>query len=1046
MADNNLARSRNDVPDFFADGDPLAELARIVGYEERVVAKPDPLSVPAASVTAERRDPVFNLEDELLREFERYDAPRLDPVDDLGVAEPVAPATVSHQDAVVEPGFNANDIQAPSQSPAESADVAVEKAAFAPSEPWHAGAVDAVSQAFSRPAAVSHPMEQTEDDGFDFVSPMDFGLVEPEAELPVNAPAEPVTAVDSASYTQPAPSSEMDTVAFDNFDLAEELETSIVAAPTAQPVPEVRRKESFTPSFRMPLANFRSGAGVVSDRLVEQKVEAPAPVAVAPKGEDQPFQNWSFAPGASAPIVTAAVAAPILTALGEPMVAASAPVAKPSTETPLAGPAESIAANVAVASTPEPKVEAETNQFSALDELLYDVDRYSATSRVEAPQVAVAPIVESKAAAFAAPTPVAPAAAVDLLDDDLDPFADVEFELALDDLELDLADMVGEENRKIEEPVRSQVAPQAPSAPVVAASVVEPLAAAATPVVPVAAPAASAPAFVAASVAAAPVVPAPQPVQQAPVVAARNDERFEQDDDLAFDPALISESEEQPEAIADLDVPALPVTEVEEPPLYRNDYDLDIDAELASLLESPETAASLRGEDAPAQPVAAPVQAAAAASASGQSIYSDLDDFERALEEDFRRSLATPLQASDERHADQGAYMQDLDGEQSGRSVRRWIAPLAAVGILAVCGAGAYAWLGSSVTGAGGNGEPIVIAADSEPVKVAPVNPGGKTVPNQDKAVYDRVAGAAAQTPRQEQLISSSEEPVDVVQKTLMPDGVPLEGENDVQMTDVSDTEDPRLLPQDQANGSQDAGQQPVTVMPRKVKTMIVRADGTLVEQEVDAPAPAAGVEKVAAASARADTAVAPQQSAAAFPTAAQPAPAAALTPVSAPVAGAMPAANVQPVSTQPSAIEQLAEPAAPSNVRAPLPTARPSQQPTNVVAAVSDQGNVRPAPAAQAPAAAPAAQNTQVASLAPGGYVIQIASLPSQADAQKSYQNLSNKFGSVIGGRGVDIKSAEIAGKGTFYRVRIPAGSKEQAVALCEKYRSAGGSCLVAR
>jgi len=77
---------------------------------------------------------------------------------------------------------------------------------------------------------------------------------------------------------------------------------------------------------------------------------------------------------------------------------------------------------------------------------------------------------------------------------------------------------------------------------------------------------------------------------------------------------------------------------------------------------------------------------------------------------------------------------------------------------------------------------------------------------------------------------------------------------------------------------------------------------------------------------------------------------------------------------------------------------------------------------------------------------VIQIASLPSQADAQKSYQSLSNKFGSVIGGRGVDIKAAEVAGKGTFYRVRIPAGSKEQAVALCEKYRSAGGSCLVAR
>ena len=120
-------------------------------------------------------------------------------------------------------------------------------------------------------------------------------------------------------------------------------------------------------------------------------------------------------------------------------------------------------------------------------------------------------------------------------------------------------------------------------------------------------------------------------------------------------------------------------------------------------------------------------------------------------------------------------------------------------------------------------------------------------------------------------------------------------------------------------------------------------------------------------------------------------------------------------------------------------------------MATVTNQGNVRPtttAPAQpqaaqqQTAAATPAATSTPSA----GGYYIQIASLPSQAEAQKSYQNMSAKFGSVIGGRGVDIKAAEIAGKGTFYRVRIPAGDKNEAVALCEKFRSAGGSCLVAR
>ncbi|MCJ9744470.1 SPOR domain-containing protein, partial [Neorhizobium sp. SHOUNA12A] len=129
---------------------------------------------------------------------------------------------------------------------------------------------------------------------------------------------------------------------------------------------------------------------------------------------------------------------------------------------------------------------------------------------------------------------------------------------------------------------------------------------------------------------------------------------------------------------------------------------------------------------------------------------------------------------------------------------------------------------------------------------------------------------------------------------------------------------------------------------------------------------------------------------------------------------------------------------------KAPVPIARPAEQPVNVVAAVTDQGNVR-APGQQT-AAAPASASNQVASLGPGDYVIQIASLPSQAEAQKSYQSLSAKFGSVIGGRGVDIKPAEIAGKGTFYRVRILAGGKNEAVALCERYRAAGGTCLVGR
>jgi hypothetical protein len=259
--------------------------------------------------------------------------------------------------------------------------------------------------------------------------------------------------------------------------------------------------------------------------------------------------------------------------------------------------------------------------------------------------------------------------------------------------------------------------------------------------------------------------------------------------------------------------------------------------------------------------------------------------------------------------------------------------------------------------------------------------------------------------------------------------------------------------------------------MPRKVKTMIVRPDGKLVEQEVAAPALAAPeTAKLPAAGAKpVETAAAfPEKLPASVPTTparTQPVPAtsnagsAGVLPVSAPANPAASAERVNVVKANPVTPVVAAAPAQPAPAaaapvapvqasapaaKAPVPIARPAEQPVNVVAAVTDQGNVR-APG-QPTAAAPASAPTQVASLGSGDYVIQIASLPSQAEAQKSYQSLSSKFGSVIGGRGVDIKSAEVAGKGTFYRVRIPAGSKNDAVALCERYRAAGGTCLVGR
>ena len=58
----------------------------------------------------------------------------------------------------------------------------------------------------------------------------------------------------------------------------------------------------------------------------------------------------------------------------------------------------------------------------------------------------------------------------------------------------------------------------------------------------------------------------------------------------------------------------------------------------------------------------------------------------------------------------------------------------------------------------------------------------------------------------------------------------------------------------------------------------------------------------------------------------------------------------------------------------------------------------------------------------------------------------MSSRYASVLGGRNLVIQTAEIEGKGTYHRVRLPAGSKDEANALCSNLKSAGGSCFVSR
>jgi hypothetical protein len=76
----------------------------------------------------------------------------------------------------------------------------------------------------------------------------------------------------------------------------------------------------------------------------------------------------------------------------------------------------------------------------------------------------------------------------------------------------------------------------------------------------------------------------------------------------------------------------------------------------------------------------------------------------------------------------------------------------------------------------------------------------------------------------------------------------------------------------------------------------------------------------------------------------------------------------------------------------------------------------------------------------------VQIASQPSVEAAQSTYQDLARRYAGVLQGRSVNIVKAEVAGKGTFYRVRVASQSRADAISLCESYKAAGGNCFVSK
>jgi cell division septation protein DedD len=314
---------------------------------------------------------------------------------------------------------------------------------------------------------------------------------------------------------------------------------------------------------------------------------------------------------------------------------------------------------------------------------------------------------------------------------------------------------------------------------------------------------------------------------------------------------------------------------------------------------------------------------------------------------------------------------------KSGMTIRSrsaFMVGSALLGAIALGGALAFAYKQS---GGGLSGEqPPLVTADSRPVKELPDQPGGKEFPHKNKLIYDRLQNG--DEPESERLVPRQE---NVAVPALPPSA---DGPAPVASTDFGN-------PTTQAVG----GAEPAVASiddasaeggPRKVKTMVVRPDGSM--------------------------AAPPEEAAAEAPAAAEAAPQAAAA------AGAAPQAA------------PAAPPAAPAAPQA-------AEAPQQVAALPAPPPEAKPKPAAQPAAATPAAATK---------YVVQVGSKKNQTDALASFADMQQKYPKLLASYRPMVQKADLGAKGVWYRLRIgPIVDKTAATKLCSQLKSQGlPDCLV--
>ena len=370
----------------------------------------------------------------------------------------------------------------------------------------------------------------------------------------------------------------------------------------------------------------------------------------------------------------------------------------------------------------------------------------------------------------------------------------------------------------------------------------------------------------------------------------------------------------------------------------------------------------------------------------------DETPIQAALDEDFERELADELLLIEEdSEPDQDplvppiADVSSAANDDGGSSRRRGWLVAAMLGGVAIVGGGVALTLGGVTAPA----EIALIEAESTPHKVRPEAPDAVAAAERPNPVYERVAQSASAKvsalPKTE-IVTSTEDVSNVRVATAK-----IEPKADDRLSASATNVDVSPVRDDAALG------------PRRVRTLKVGPDGKLVREDT-AFGIAADVNE----------------------TSAEPEPTE--------VASVAPTEDVAPDPVEIASVDTATEEgvAAPG---IPLPRYRPanlvqaSVQTASVAVASSNPINVAPS-----------------APLGTSEWRVQIASVPDAAAARSVYARMSEQYASLLNGRSVDFPVATIENRGTFHRVQIETAGRNDANALCDRLKQAGGSCFVTR